>query len=96
MTGAILTERIATDNDNRAKVEIITDTTLLIVNDGMADGLTVLDGIAVAIEQYGIGLMGYLLQTLQGITAQCQGCCLHVEKGIASIGFPSHAEHSTA
>ena len=93
MAAGILTKSVATDEHQRTKIEVVTHTAQLIVDNGMSNRLAVLDRVVVAVDHHGTGLVGHLLQALKSIVSEGERRGLHVQKGEIGIGILGDAQY---
>ena len=94
--GLLAKERVQKPRVNehhRAEVEVVAQTALLVINDGMQQLLAVLHLIAVAENHRSTCLTRHSLQPLHGIKPQLKGRRLHHYQRVARCGMRPYLAH---
>ena len=91
-----LLEALATEEHHRAEIEVVTQATHLVVDNGSLVGALVGHVVVVGIEQARLGVVAQLGKTLQRERAHLQGVILGVEQHIIGIGMSSDFAHRGA
>ena len=91
--GGIFAEQRGADEQQLAEVEVVSQRSFLVVDDGMAVPLAALHGVVVGIHHGGIPVHGHPQHAFQGIVAQREGRGLLAQEHILGLGTGRHPEH---
>ena len=79
--------------DQRTEIEIITNTSYLIINNRVAHHFSSLNRVTVGINHRCFSVLGNIQKTFQSMVTQCNGRSFHIKKHIISSTILCHCKH---